>query len=58
MNIKEVDEMLYKLYITNDRVTNAFIGSWIDIKSAECIAEYYREKGYQTRIVVESLSEL
>lgn len=50
--------MLYKLYITNDRVTNAFIGSWIDIKSAECIAEYYREKGYQTRIVVESLSEL
>lgn len=50
--------MLYKLYISNDRVQDALIGSWIDIKSAECVAEYYREKGYETQIVIVNASDL
>lgn len=50
--------MLYKLYISNDRVKNAFIGSYINIKSAECVAEYYREKGYKTQIVILNASDL
>ena len=50
--------MLYKLYISNDRVKNAFVGSWFQIESAKCISEYWQEKGYKTQIVIGSLSDL
>lgn len=45
--------MLYKLYISNDTVKDALVGSWIDLKSTEFVAEHYREKGYKTQIVIE-----
>lgn len=45
--------MLYKLYISNDTVKDALIGSWINLKAAEFVAEHYKGKGYKTQIVIE-----
>ena len=50
--------MLYKLYISNDRVQDALIDSWKKIKDAEYVAEYYREKRYEKQIVIVNASDL